>query len=189
MNRTNNKITLAILMISMIPLACTMFVGGPEYPATTIPISTEEVGNFDQQLEIAKTVAADTGVLTLTLNQTQVTSFLAATLASQPDPIIEDPQVFLQNGEILVYGRITQANIKANVRILLAVTVDEQGQPVISVSSAEFGPLPAPQGLNDSITALIDQAFTGALGPAATGLRLESIMISDGLMTITGRVK
>ena len=40
--------------------------------------------------------------------------------------------------------KATQGNLQANVRIVLAVTVDANGQPVINVVSANFGPLPAP---------------------------------------------
>jgi hypothetical protein len=36
---------------------------------------------------------------------------------------------------------------------------------------------------------MIDEAFTGALGPAASGLRIESINIANGVMTLTGRLK
>jgi hypothetical protein len=39
------------------------------------------------------------------------------------------------------------------------------------------------------MTAVITEAFTGSLGPVATGFRLESIDIANGLMTVTGRIK
>lgn len=187
----NNKliILLFVLTIALIPLACTVFVGGPEYPATPIAVSTEAVGSLDQELQSAQTAAAQSGTLTLTINETQITSLLATKLASQPDPFIQNPQVYLRNGEIQVYGKASQGNLQANVRIVLTATLDPEGQPVIAVSSADFGPFPAPKGLNNSLSAFIDQAFTGSFGPAATGLRLETINIADGVMTLTGRVK
>jgi hypothetical protein len=43
--------------------------------------------------------------------------------------------------------------------------------------------------LNDAISVFVAQALTGPLGPAATGFRLESVSIADGVMTVTGRVK
>jgi hypothetical protein len=69
------------------------------------------------------------------------------------------------------------------------VGVDVAGQPRLEIASADFGPFPAPQGLNNAISALIAEAYTGSLGPVATGFRLESISIADGVMTLTGRVK
>jgi hypothetical protein len=53
----------------------------------------------------------------------------------------------------------------------------------------DFGPLPAPDSINGTISKMVDEAFSGAIGPAATGFRLESITIENGTMTLTGRVK
>jgi hypothetical protein len=69
------------------------------------------------------------------------------------------------------------------------VGVDEEGQPKIEIASADFGPFPAPEGLKQSMTALITEAYTGSLVPVATGFRLESIDIANGLMTVTGRIR
>ena len=70
------------------------------------------------------------------------------------------------------------------------VGIDEvTGMPKIEVSSVDLGPIPAPEGLNAAINAMIAEAFTGSLGPAATGFRLEAITIADGVMTMTGRIK
>jgi hypothetical protein len=53
----------------------------------------------------------------------------------------------------------------------------------------DFGPFPAPEGLNSTVSAFVQEAFTGALGPAAIGFRLETVTIADGVMTLTGRIK
>jgi hypothetical protein len=181
--------TLSILSLTLASLACTVFVGGPDYPSTPIAVSTEAVGSLDDQVHAAQTAAAQNGMMTLSVNETQITSLLAAKLDAQADPFIRNPQVYLRNNEIQVYGKATQGNLEANVRIVLAASIDAEGKPVITVTSADFGPLPAPEGLNKTISALLDEAFTGALGPAAVGLRLESITIADGVMTLAGRVK
>jgi hypothetical protein len=180
---------LALFSLTVASLACSVFVGGPEYPASPIPVSTEAIASLDQQVQAAQTAAAESGVIALSVNETQVTSLLAQKLAAQTDPFMTDPQVFLRNGEIQVYGKVKQGNLEANLRIVLSASIDAEGKPVMTVTSADFGPIPAPEGLNKTISAAIDEAFTGALGPAATGLRLETITIADGVMTLTGRVK
>jgi hypothetical protein len=43
--------------------------------------------------------------------------------------------------------------------------------------------------LKQSLAALIKEAYTGSLGPVATGFRLETISIANGLMTVTGRIR
>jgi hypothetical protein len=59
----------------------------------------------------------------------------------------------------------------------------------MEVVSTDFGPFPAPEGLNSAISAMVAEAYTGSLGPMATGFRLESITIADGSMTLSGRIK
>jgi hypothetical protein len=187
--KTHTAITLTILSLALASLACTIFVGGPTYPVAPVAVSTEAVGSLDDQFHAAGTAAADSGALTLTINESQITSLLATKLSEQTDPFITDPQVYLRNGEIQVYGKIVQGNLQANVRIVLTATLDADGKPVISITSADFGPLPAPEGLNNAINSLVGEAFTGAIGPAAIGFRLENITIADGVMTLTGRTK
>jgi hypothetical protein len=183
------RIFLSVLATALISFACTVFVGGPEYPPNTIPVSTEAVGNLDLQLQAAKTAAAQSGIMTISVNEMQLTSLLANKLDSQIDPFIQDPQVYLRDNEIQVYGKAKKGNLAANIRLVLIAKIDQDGKPVIEISSADFGPFPVPEELNTYTSAIIDQTLTGALGPAAIGLRLESIAISDGVMTLTGRVK
>jgi len=118
-----------------------------------------------------------------------VTSYLAYQLSTQSQPVFTSPQVYLRNGQIQVYGTAQQGYFIATVEIVLNAGVDPQGQLTIDVASADFGPLPVPQGLKDAATAAIEEAYTGYLGPVATGFRLESIAVADGKMTITGRIK
>jgi hypothetical protein len=88
-----------------------------------------------------------------------------------------------------IFGKFQRGILVANISIILNITIDEVGKPRIEIASTDLGPFPAPEGLNSAIGSLIDEAFTGSLGPVATGFRLENIIIADGLMTLTGRIK
>jgi hypothetical protein len=100
-----------------------------------------------------------------------------------------EPKVLLRNGQMQIFGKIQRSIFLANVALIMGVGLDELGQPKIDVISADFGPFPAPSGMNSAISSLISEAYTGSLGPAATGFRLESIIITDGIMTLTGQIK
>lgn len=189
MNKRSVVILPLILPLILAALACSVFVGGPSYPETAIPVSTEDIGIVEKQFGDAATNAATSGTLTLNITESQLTSIVAQKLSEQTDPFITDPQVYLRDGKIQIYGKAAQGNLQANVRIVLTATLDDNGKPVISVVSVDFGPLPAPESMNKAIGKMVDEAFTGALGPAATGFRLKSITIADGTMTLTGRVK
>jgi hypothetical protein len=185
----SKKVLLSIVILILSSMACNMFIGGPEYPDGQIPISTEIAGSVEEQLKQAVETAKETGTLSFSINEAQLTSLLAQRLASEPDAFLTEPQVFLRDNEIQIYGKAQQGPFAANVRIALVAAVDGSGQPSITVKSVDFGPLPAPEGLNKTISAMVNEAFTGALGPAATGFRLDTITISNGLMTFTGRIK
>ena len=186
---TRIRILLSLAVLIFTSLACTMFVGGPDYPEGTIPISAEAVDSLKTQIEAAVQAGAASGEITLQISEDQITSYIAFKMAAQQNPAFQDPQVFLRNEQMQVYGKVQRGYFIANVLVALNVSVDELGQPKIEIATADFGPFPAPDGLRQSLTTIITEAYTGSLGPVATGFRLESINIADGLMTVTGRIK
>ena len=188
---------LFLLSLLLTSLACSVFVGGPDYSSLPpIPVSAEAAESIKAELQRAIEAAAQTGVITVNLTEPQITSYLAARLQTDPSlqqsdrkPLITDPQVYLRDGQMQIYGKTQQGFLTANIGIIVNMGVDANGQPQIDVVSADFGPFPAPEGLKDAITAMVREAYTGSLGPVATGLRIESISISGGIMTVTGRIR
>ncbi len=188
---------LFLLSLVLTSLACVVFVGGPDYSnLPPIPVSAEAAESIKAEIQRAVEAAADTGVITVNLTEPQITSYLAARLQTDPSlqqsdkkPLITDPQVYLRDGQMQIYGKTQQGIFTANIGILVNMGVDANGQPQIDVASADFGPFPAPEGLKEAITAMVREAYTGSLGPVATGLRIESISIANGVMTVTGRIR
>jgi hypothetical protein len=188
---------LFLLSLVLASLACTVFVGGPDYSGLPpIPVSAQAADSIKDELQRAFDAAAQTGVVTINLTEPQITSYLALRMESDPNlqqsdkkPLIADPQVYLRDGQMQIYGKTQQGLFTANIGIIVKVGVDANGQPSIEMTSADFGPFPAPQGLKSALTAMVKEAYTGSLGPVATGLRIESISISGGVMTITGRIR
>jgi uncharacterized protein YpmS len=166
-----------------------MNIGGPSYPTPAIPVSTEAVGELQSSLETAVAAGPVSGQITLAFTEPQLTSYLYYKLQAQSQPLITNPQVYLRDGQIQVYGTASKGDFEATARIILSAGVDDQGQLKIVLTSADFGPLPVPNGLMEIITATIQEAYTGALGPVATGFRLQNVTIADGTMTIVGQTK
>jgi len=186
-----------LLSLVLTSLACVIFVGGPDYSnLPPIPVSAEAAESIKEEVRRAVEAAADTGVITLNLTEPQITSYLAARLQTDPSlqqsdkkPLITDPQVYLRDGQMQIYGKTQQGIFTANIGVIMDMGVDANGQPQIDIASADFGPFPAPKGLKDAITAMVKEAYTGSLGPVATGLRIESISIANGVMIVTGRIR
>jgi hypothetical protein len=166
-----------------------MNIGGPDIPQPLIP--TQEANASDALKEQFKSLADASldGKVALTVSEVQLTSLFAEKLSSDANPFITEPQVYLRDGQIKIYGKAQKGYLTATVGIIVNASVDADGQVVVEIVSADFGPLPAAQGLNEAISAFIQEAFTGSLGPVAIGFRLEELTIADGSMTISGRIK
>src|SRR5512138_3256136 len=197
MSKKQLALPIFLLMLVLTSLACTIFVGGPDYSSLPpIPVSADAAQSIKDEVKRAFEAGATTGVVTINLTETQITSYLAQRMQSDPSlqqsdkkPLITDPQVYLRDGQMQIYGKTQQGLFTANIGIIVNMGVDANGQPQIDIASADFGPFPAPKGLNDAITAMVREAYTGSLGPVATGLRIESISIANGVMTVTGRIR
>jgi hypothetical protein len=185
-----------IALILLTSISCTVFVGGPDYSdLAPIPVSTEAAQSLKDGIKKSFEDSLLTGVVTITISEPQITSYLALRMQTDPNlqqnsqPLITEPQVYLRDGQMKIYGKTVQGMFAANIGIIINVGVDELGKPKIDIASADFGPFPAPEGINDALTAMIEEAFTGSFGPVATGLRIESITIANGTMTVTGRIR
>jgi len=180
---------LGFLVVILSMIACTINIGGPTYPELPIPVSTEAAGEIQQLVQTAVAAAGVSGEITLVLTESQLTSFLYYRLATQQQPLFENPQVYLQDGQIRIFGTAHKGYFLATISIVLTAGINDQGQLSLELTSADFGPLPVPAGLNEAITTIMREAYTGAIGPVATGFRLETVIIENGTMTITGTIK
>jgi len=196
MKRKTIYLPLFLLILLLTSLACTVSIGGPDYSdRPPIPVSVEAAESIKDEIKRAFEAGLQNGEVNIAITEPQITSLLALRLQSDQslqqnsEPIITDPQVYLRDGQMQIFGKTHQGMFTANIGIIVSVTVDETGKPKIEIVSADFGPLPAPAGINNAVSAMIQEAFTGSLGPVATGLRIQSITIANGIMYIVGRTK
>ena len=123
------------------------------------------------------------------ITENQLTSYLAFKLDSWTNPLITEPQVILRDSQMKVFGMVQRGIFTANISITAHVSVDKNGQPQFEITQTDLGPLPAPQRLNDAVSAFVSKAFTGSFGPIASGFLLDRISIADGIMAVSGRMK
>jgi hypothetical protein len=141
-------------------------------------------------VELAWNAAGDDpDQLIVILSEQQLTSFLAARLSAQSDPLLEKPQVYLRAGQIQIFGSAVQETWSANLAISIAPSIDPEGRIDLVIVSVELGPFPAPDALRESLSVLLSEAFTGEVGPFATGIKLTSIAIADGQIALVGEIR
>ncbi len=173
----------------LVSVACTIGLGGPTPPAPPITPPPDAAESLKQTWAQAVASAGPDGRITVVLTEAQLTGLLAKKMASNPDAAFQEPQVFLRDGALYIYGKVRQGNFTANVMVVLTAEIDEQGTLQLRLTRADFGPWPVPDDLLSGLSAMLDEAFTGKIGPAFTGLRLESVTIADGTLTLVGRIR
>ncbi|MCC6147976.1 MAG: hypothetical protein IT308_10455 [Anaerolineaceae bacterium] len=176
----------ACLVIALASLACQISVGGPT-SSRTVPVSTLAVSELQNNLEHSLNDPNSASQITLTITESQLTSLLSQQLSKQPEPLLLNPQVLLQNNQVEIYGVAHKGSIQANARLAIQVSTDQNGGLTAMLTSFDLGPVPAPQSLVESISATINSALNEQLDPMTAGFRIDSVAISEGLMTLTGR--
>jgi len=173
-------------MLFLATIACQIHLGGPKAPGEPIPTSTTDLTEVWQA---AITGALTTGQVMVILDEAQLTTFIARRLETHETPLLRQPQVYLRQNAIQVFGTIERDFLKANVLLAITPLVDPDGNITLELTTAEFGPIPAPNALKETISAVLTEAFTGSFGSLATGIRVTTLAINDGQLAIVGELR
>ena len=182
------RLLILIGVIIFVSIACNMPISGRQAPAETIPISTEAVLSLEENISAAIQQAKENGKVTLVVTESQLTSYMAFEVTSQPEMPVKDVQVYLRDGQVQVYANATQDNMTAPVQMTLIANTDENGKISFEVVSAKIGPFPLPNSILNEISAEFDQAFQQTLQASGSIVYIESIVIANGTMTIQGHI-
>ncbi len=173
-------------------LACSLSIGTPTLVPTStpspIPVSTEAAGGFINSLE-KPTFDPTAGTATIVLTEAEVTSFVAQQLQSDPNPIIRDPQVILENNQVVLTGTIVTDVATAPGSLTAIITVGADGLPIANITSATVGSFPIPSPLLSAISEMIDRGITDNVDVSSGNYQIESISIANHTMTIVLKKK
>lgn len=166
-------------------LACSMpGLSSPSLPPTAPPMNSTDAQNLQQQLQATLTNAS--GDVTITLTQAQLNGIISAEMAQQSEQVITDPSVVLTGGHMEVYGKVSQSGISTNTKVVLQPRVDADGNPKLDIVSINLGGLPVPDVLTQQIGASVDNTLSDYLASNSNGIKVKSITITEGKMTMTG---
>ena len=158
----------------------------PEPTATRVPPSTQDANQLQQEIATASANLAATGILKITLTEQQLTGFVMDGLAKQTDIPLTEPQIVLQNDQIRLSGKTVFASLTVPALLVLKPYV-ENGLLKVSVVSATFGSIPIPEKSLTQITTLINSNLNQSITIEGKQINIETIQISDGTMTISGK--
>jgi len=174
------------LVMALILISCQISAGGPT-PPRPVSASTQTVTELNEMLNHVLNNPDPSGSITITLTENQLTSLLEQQLSQQAKPLLQSPQILLQNNQVEIFGVVQTNLIKANARLALQVSADQNGKLTAALTSVNLGSLPVPQSFVENISALINAAMQESISPLTSGIRIEGVNIADGLLTITGK--
>lgn len=168
-------------LLGLTALACRFSVGGPKAPGDPIPVSEQSAQELENVWQSGLEGGAG-GQVQITITEEQLTSFVALKLAAEEEPLIRDPQIYLRDTKVQIYGTAQSGYFSAAALITLEVSVNEAGQPAFTITEANFGPLPVPDSLLSKLSDSINSAFDDQFA----GLKITSLTIADGQMILVG---
>jgi uncharacterized protein YpmS len=183
------RVIFLLLVLLASSLACTLPAAFRPTPTSTpVPVSTADPEELQQELATAASQFSETGNLSITLTEQQLTAYLVEALAQQSDLQVIEPQVILQEGEIQISGKTVFGKLNVPVQIIFR-PVAESGQLKLEVVSANFGKIPVPEKFLTQITDLVNQNLNENLTVDGRQVEIDSVEIATGKMTVTGKAR
>jgi hypothetical protein len=180
---------LSLFSVLLFTFACQMNLGDSSKPEGEIPISIEAAESVDTTIQSALAQAEQTGAIAFTLSEEQVTSYVAYKLQENGQLKFINPQVYLRDGMIQIYGQVEQEYILTNISISLLAYPDETGDLAVDISKIDLGPIPVSSTISEDIERLVNESLTDMTVSQSSGkLQVESIDISDGMLTLVGQL-
>ena len=152
----------------------------------TIAVSTEAVATLESKLDESINQAEQGQKVELSLTEEEITSLLAQKLQDQNEFVISNPQVLLRDGKITLTGDFQTGKLNVPVKIVFEPQVNSTGQAQLELISVSMGPFSAPDSMVTTIQDLADRFLTDYLQQAGEAFFVESITVSDGILTIKG---
>jgi len=182
-------VALTALALGFSTLACQLDIGGPEPPGPPIPTEDSAADDLTRTWQQALTSTVNQGQIMVMLTETQLTSFVASRMDPDEQSLLLEPQVYLRNNTIQVYGKTERGPVRAAILMVISPEITDDGDIRFELTDAEIGPIPAPDALRTTVSSLLTEAFTGTFGSLATGIRVTSIAIGNGEMAIVGELR
>jgi len=135
---------------------------------------------------MVQTVQPDptTGQLTITVTEAQITTYIVENLQKDYESILTNPVVVFQPNQVELYATIKSGAISADGRVVMSVTIDTNGEPVVEILEANFGPFPIPSSLLNNLSTAVDKAIRDSMKDYQSEYRLQSITFTTGAATI-----
>lgn len=177
-------IFLSVLLLS-VGLACSLPIRATQPPSNPMVASGEAAAELEANVATAAAQLEQTGSASLTITETQLTSYLAEKLASQPDSPIQNAQIRIENGSIQLTGQMSVSSLSTDLSLTLQPYVD-QGNLQVTIQEGQIGSIPLPDATLKTLNQTINQEMLGLVTFHGQPFKLESISMDNGSLTLKG---
>jgi hypothetical protein len=183
-------VLVVVTLLVAAALACNFnlpSVSGPAAPCS-VTTSKEAADRLAERIRVASQKDGET--VTITATSEELSSLIEQSLnesqqSSEDTLKLENAVVCFQDGKMSLHGTVSpDGQTKVNALITVTPSVSN-GKVAITVNSFEVGPIPVPESLREQIGEQISETLNERLDK----ISLSAISISDGEMTLTGKVR
>lgn len=122
---------------------------------------------------------------TIIIDEYHATSAATLILRQTPELPVRDVQVYLRNGQILVWCIVDGDTNSTSALAAAIINVDTSGVPSLSILSAQVGAQNAPPLVLEKLQAAFNQEILKQINTQARGMRVTNIYIDGGILTVT----
>ena len=158
--------------------------GAPERPGAEI-LPSDSQGS-EARAVIENALPQPGSLSSATLNEKQLTSWLAMEMKNNPDLPLNGIQVYLRDGKIQIWGMVTGSTDSTSALIVGNLGIDLNKQPVIGIESIQFGTQTIPAVLVTQVEGWLNQMLLEKIDEQVPGLQVMNINHNNGLITISG---
>jgi uncharacterized protein YpmS len=174
-----------LILLAFAILACNLPVSTNSIKGSVKTVPTNPAA--DENQPSANSTLNSSNPMTITLTEGQLNAIVQQAL--QTNQLVQDVQIQLLEGQIIITGTVNQQGMSLPMRLTLEVSPDGQGGINYQIVSASVGPLPLPQGMRDQIEAMINQNLKTQVSNLTSSIYIETIAISNGVVNITGHAR
>ena len=185
-NKTNRTRLLEVfIVLALAAMACNLPSQRNAVPPTVVPLSPQEAEQFEENLQATLTNTEPGREVSVTIQEGQLSSYLAAQLADQDEPVISNPRVRMTSGRMEIIAQVKQG-ITVEAKSVVVPSVDSNGKPRLLVESVTLGSLPVPESLVSQMQGVVDNILDDYLASADTSFRITKIDITEGQTVVSG---
>lgn len=168
-----------VVVLVLASLACRFMERGSQPTQFPLPAVTQALQNPQATIQAP-------GEISLSIDETELTSILVSELQNQQDPLLQNPKVLLRDGQLKITGQVQEKGLTADLEMALTISASQEGRLAYQLVSAQLGPFPLPQELKDTISQQLDAVLSSDINPRFENVFIESVTIANGQMVIEG---